>query len=83
MSPRILLPFIAQPNVLFSSLTKLNFIQINNQQTFNILRVGDHVSINSTNNDSIRYGFIIKINDNDIIEVKLLVDTTIVKIEKT
>ena len=56
----------------------------NNQPKFNTLRVGDRVSINSTNHDTTQYGFVIKINDyDDIIEVKLSADTTIIKVNKT
>ena len=83
MSPRILLTSLIQPNVLLPSLTQPNVIQTNNQPTFNTLRVGDHVSVNSTNNDSTQYGFVIKINDNDdIIDVTLSADTTIIKVNK-
>ena len=39
------------------------------------LRVGDHVPITSTNNISSNYGFITRINDDDIIEVKLTIGT--------
>ena len=44
---------------------------------------GDHVSVNYTNNDSIQYEFVIKINDNDdIYDARLSVDTTIIKVNK-
>ena len=83
MSPRILLTSLVQPNVFLLSLSQPNFIQTNNQPTFNTLRVGDHVSVNSTNNDSTQHGFVIKINDNDdIIDVRLTVNTTIIKVNK-
>ena len=74
---------MVQPNVLLPSLAQPNFIQTKNQLTFNTLRVGDHESVNSTNKDSSQYKFVIKINDNDdIINVRLTVDTTIIKVNK-
>ena len=83
MSTRILLTSLVQLNVLLPSLDQINVIQANNQLTFNTLRVGDHVSVNSTNNDSTQYGFVIKINNNnDMIIVKLSVDNTIIKVKK-
>ena len=83
MSPRILLTSLVQPNVLLPSLAQPNFIQTKNQLTFNTLRVGDHVFVNSTNNDSTQYGLLIKINNNDyMINVRLAVDTTIIKVNK-
>ena len=39
------------------------------------LRIGDHVSLTSTNDTSTNYGFIIRINDNTI-EVKLIQQST-------
>ena len=65
MSRRIILPSLDHKNVLLPSLIQSNVIQTNDQPPFNILRVGDHVSINFTYNDSIQYTFVIKINDND------------------
>ena len=83
MSPRILLTSLIQPNVLLPSLDQINGIQANNQLTFNTLRVGDHVSVKSANNDSTQHWCVIKINDNDdIIDVRLSVDTTIIKVNK-
>ena len=83
MSTRILLTSLVQLNVLLPSLDQINGIQANNQLTFNTLRVGDHLSVNSTNNDSTQYGFVIKINNNnDMIVVKLSVDNTIIKVKK-
>ena len=83
MSPKILLTSLVQPNVLLPSFAQPTFIQTKNQVTFNTLRVGDHASVNSTNNDYTQYGFVIKINDNDdIINVRLAVGTTIIKRNK-
>ena len=83
MSPRIFLTSLDQPNVFLLSLSQPNVIQTNNQPTFKTLRVGDYVSVNSTNNDSTQYRFVIKINDNDdIINVRLIVDTTIINVNK-
>ena len=46
------------------------------------LRVRDHVFISSTNKTSSNYGFITKINDDDTIEVKVTIKTTIRKFKK-
>ena len=83
MSARILLTSLVQPSFLLPSLAQPNVIQTNNQPILNTLRVGYHVSVNSTNNDSTQYGFVTKISDNDdIIEVKVSVDNTIIKVKK-
>ena len=47
-----------------------------------ILRVGYYVSITSTNKSSSHYGFVTRINDDNMIEVKLTIGTTIRKIKK-
>ena len=46
------------------------------------LRVGNYVSITSTNNCSSNYGFVTIINDDNMIEVKLTIGTTIKNIKK-
>ena len=66
--------------ILLPSFNPSTVDQTKNQSNGNVLRVGDHIFIISINNNSTKYSFVIKISDNNTIEVKLIIDSTVTMI---
>ena len=71
------------PSILIPSLGQQTVNHRKNQQTIISVRIGNHVTIQSTNNNFTQYSSVIKINDGVItIEIMSSIDSTIIKVKK-